>query len=67
MEKLSVGTHTVTFVYEDGEASATFTVNKKLPPTGDTNHPALWLLLIVLGLAGMILAEVRVRTAKKRR
>ena len=65
MEKLSVGTHSVTFVYEDGEASATFTVNKKYPPTGDQNHPALWLIMILLGTAGIILAGV-LHTQKKR-
>ncbi len=67
MEKLSVGTHSVTFAYEDGEASATFTVSKKYPPTGDTNHPALWLLLILLGTAGIILAGVCAHTEKKKR
>ena len=66
MEKLSVGTHSVTFAYEDGEASATFTVSKKYPPTGDTNHPALWLLLILLGTTGITLAGVRAHKEKKR-
>ena len=66
MEKLSVGTHSVTFVYEDGEASATFTVSKKYPPTGDMNHPALWLLLILLGTTGITLAGVRAHKEKKR-
>ena len=52
--------------YEDGEASATFTVSKKYPPTGDKNHPALWLLLILLGTAGITLAGVCAHTEKKR-
>ena len=55
MEKLSVGEHTVTFIYVDGEASASFTVQKKLPPTGDTGHPVLWLGLIMLGILGIVL------------
>ncbi len=38
METLSVGTHTVTFVYIDGEASATFTVMRQVPPTGDASY-----------------------------
>ena len=67
MEKLSVGTHTVTFAYEDGEASANFTVQRTLPPTGDQSRPALWLLLIVFGLAGLTMAGVRAHTAKKKR
>ena len=53
METLSVGKHTITFVYADGEASASFTVRSKLPPTGDTAQPLLWLLLIVLGIIGL--------------
>ena len=66
MEKLSAGTHTVTFVYEDGEASAPFIVRKELPPTGDRSNPALWLFLIVLGLAGITMTGVRAYTARKK-
>ena len=49
-------THKVSFVYEDGEASAVFTVRSKVPPTGDTGHPALWLFLVLFGIGGLILA-----------
>ena len=59
MQKLSAGTHTVTFVYEDGEASATFTVKQNMPPTGDAGRPALWLGLLLCGTAGLILAGRR--------
>ena len=55
METLSVGKHTVTFVYVDGEASADFSVQKILPPTGDAGYPALWLILIALGTAALLL------------
>lgn len=66
METLSVGNHTITFIYVDGEASASFTVQKKLPPTGDTGHPALWLLLIIAGFAGCGLPGMRARNTKRK-
>ena len=55
MEKLSVGSHTVTFIYKDGMAGASFTVQKKVPQTGDAGNPALWLGLIMLGITGIVL------------
>ncbi len=68
MQKLSVGSHTVTFVYEDGEASATFTVReRKLPPTGDAGRPALWLALALLGITGLVLAVALPRAAGKKK
>ena len=66
METLSVGNHTITFIYVDGEASASFTVQKTLPPTGDTGHPALWLLLIIAGFAGCGLPGMRARNTKRK-
>ena len=67
LETLSVGKHTITFKYEDGEASADFTIQKALPPTGDRFDPALWLLLFVLGMAGITVAGVLIRAARKKR
>ena len=67
MEKLSVGNHTVTFVYIDGTASAPFKVRTKIPPTGDTGHPALWLTLVMLGIAGLILSGKLTRTARRKK
>ena len=67
METLSAGMHKVTFVYEDGEASAPFTVQRALPPTGDRSAPALWLFLILFGLAGITLMGVLAHSAKKKR
>ena len=67
LETLSAGKHTITFKYEDGEASASFTVKKALPPTGDPSDPALWLLLIVIGTAGITTVGFCAYTAKKKR
>lgn len=67
MEKLSNGTHTVTFIYTDGTASAKFTVQPKYPPTGDANHPALWLILVVSGIAGIALVGKRAFTARRKK
>jgi LPXTG-motif cell wall-anchored protein/uncharacterized repeat protein (TIGR02543 family) len=58
MEKLSVGEHTITFVYKDGEASAKFYVADKAPAptpsTGDTGNPALFVVMLILSLMGII-------------
>ena len=67
MEKLSVGKHTVTFAYEDGEASAPFSVQPKIPPTGDADRPALWLVLVLLGLSGLVLAGPIARAGRKKK
>ena len=67
MEKLSVGNHTVTFVYIDGTASAPFKVRTKIPPTGDAGHPALWLTLVMLGIAGLILPGMLSRSARRKK
>ena len=64
MQKLSVGQHTVTFVYTDGTASAKFTVQSAIPPTGDAGRPALWLALVLLGMAGLA-ATGRLASAAK--
>ena len=53
MNRLSAGQHTVTFVYRDGEASAAFTVKDVIPKTGDAGNPELWLLMVLLGAAGL--------------
>ena len=66
MEKLSVGSHTVTFIYKDGMAGASFTVQKKVPQTGDAGNPALWLILTVLGIAGLVLPGMLARIARRK-
>ena len=68
LETLSVGTHTLTIVFNDGEASAQFTVlaanndsqtqpqpssDKTSPQTGDNSHFGLWFTLMILVLCAL--------------
>ena len=50
LKKLGTGTHTVRFVYYDGTADGTFTIDKPVPKTGDGSHPLLWTGLVLLGI-----------------
>lgn len=51
LNTLSVGDHRICFVYDDGSAEGTFTVLSPIPITGDSADPALWLGMILAGLA----------------
>ena len=63
LETLSVGAHTLTVQYTDGEASCEFTIVKKLaegtdndtqtPETGDNNNMALWITLMFIAACGL--------------
>ena len=63
LETLSVGTHTLTVQYTDGEASCEFTIVKKpaegtdndtqTPETGDNNNMALWITLMFIAACGL--------------
>ena len=63
LEKLSVGSHTVTVNFDDGKAETTVTVQAKdtvpadnTPKTGDTSRTGLWLgALLVSGAAATVL------------
>jgi hypothetical protein len=66
METLSVGEHTVTFVYIDGEASAPFSVRKDLPPTGDESMPWLWGGVMVIGIIGLVITGVAARKKSRK-
>lgn len=57
LNTLAAGAHTLTFVYKDGQVSATPTVaeapdndasatNSAVPPTGDSGAPVLWVCLL---------------------
>ena len=66
LENLHVGRHIVTFVYEDGKASAPFIVREPIPKTGDQANPALWLFLTAFGMAGITMMGIRARAAKRK-
>lgn len=59
LETLKSGKHTITVVYEDGEASAEFTVKAKAgvgsADTGDTSNIFVWILVFILCMAALIL------------
>lgn len=58
LQKLSTGEHTITILFEDGEAEATFLVAEGLdtsnPETGDSFNPGLWIGLMCASAAGGI-------------
>ena len=63
LNTLSVGEYPVTISFTDGTAEMMLKIlPKKVPKTGDSGSPALWIGLILLGLAGIgILAISRKR------
>jgi len=58
LQKLSVGKHTITILFEDGEAEGAFKVAEGLdttnPETGDSFNIGLWMTLMSASLAGGI-------------
>ena len=62
LEQLSVGKHTITVCFDNGEAEVALTVlagkttpekENKTPQTGDGNTPALWAVLALVALGGI--------------
>ncbi len=54
LNTLSVGEYPVTISFTDGTAEMMLKIlQKKVPKTGDSGSPALWIGLILLGLAGI--------------
>ena len=59
LEKLSVGEHTVTVLFDNGEVNTTLTVlaansqDATSPQTGDNSHMGLWIALMMLSLLGI--------------
>ena len=68
LKTLSVGTHKLTVVYNDGECSTNFEVKKSAdsqsPKTGDNSHMALWIALHFDG--GCLLTVTGVYSKKKK-
>ena len=58
LEKLSVGEHTVTVLFDNGEVNTTLTVlaansqDATSPQTGDNSHMGLWIALMMFSLLG---------------
>ena len=59
LEKLSVGEHTVTILFNNGEVNTTLTVlaasggNATSPQTGDNSHMGLWIAIMILSLCAL--------------
>lgn len=61
LKTLSVGKHTLTVVYTDGECSTNFTIigttnltNSTSPQTGDDSNLWLWFAVLCVGIAGIL-------------
>ena len=59
LEKLSVGEHTVTVLFDNGEVGTDLTVkaansgSATSPKTGDNSHMGLWIAIMILALCGL--------------
>lgn len=59
LEKLSVGEHTVTVLFDNGEVNTDLTVkaansgNPTSPQTGDNSHMGLWIAIMILSLCAL--------------
>ena len=59
LEKLSVGEHTVTVLFDNGEVNTDLTVkaansgSATSPQTGDNSHMGLWIAIMILALCGL--------------
>ncbi len=79
LDTLSVGKHTLTVVYNDGECSTQFEIkaapsggettpgNTDSPKTGDTSNPALWITLLLVSGGALIGTTVVSRKKKHNR
>ena len=68
LKTLSVGTHKLTIVYNDGECSTNLEVKKPAgspsPETGDSSNLALWFVLLCISCAGAVGITVYSRKKK---
>ena len=77
LDTLAVGEHVLTAEFEDGSLDIPFTVSaaavqptatpKPVPKTGDSDHPALWLGLMLLGLIGIAALGTLAWAAKRKK
>lgn len=69
LKTLSVGKHTLTVLYRDGEASGTFEILKKAettaPKTGDDSNAGLWMTFLFLAACGLTGTTVYSRRKKQ--
>ncbi len=70
MKKLSEGSHSVTILFDDGQADTKLTVNASqfAPDTGDRSNLGLWSAFFIAGLSGTVavMAYDRKRAAAKK-
>ena len=64
LEDMTPGIHKITANFTDGSAVASFTVNYKVPKTGDEGKPMLWLSCV---LAGSVMITVSVYAKKRKK
>ncbi len=59
LESLAVGDHLIRIVFDDGEAviplSIVASTADTTPTTGDSSSPALWALLMIMALSGVVI------------
>lgn len=69
LNTLSVGKHTLTVIYRDGEASGTFEILKQAettaPKTGDDSNAGLWMTFLFLAACGLTGTTVYSRRKKQ--
>ena len=64
LEKLAVGEHMITIVFDDWKADFALSIAEAVdatPTTGDTSMPILWATLILLSMAGATVVVMRRR------
>lgn len=62
LNKLAKGTHTIAFVYADGQTPAVSFTAYAVPKTGDSNQPALLCGLMAASILGLCLLTRRKRS-----
>ena len=66
IKTLRLGEHKLTIASTDGSASTSFTVSGPLPPTGDSTHPAMLMMLLLASVGTILLISASARRKKYR-